>query len=291
MRLVTLTLLGSLLLSGCGGHMAPVSDYSLNAPESRRAVNTSTPSGYYRVRSGDTLYSIAWRYGKDYRDLARINAIDASYRIYPNQLVRITEIAAPQSVKPVTSTSHTTQAKATQITAAPSTPRVPPVAAARVSNQPTGSVVKPVVEPVVKPVVEPIVEPVVKAIAKTGPLLWRWPASGRVIQSFGAKGKESNGLNISGSRGEPVFSAASGVVVYAGNGLLGYGNLVIINHDETYLSAYAHNDKLLVKEQDRVDVGDKIAEIGNSGVNQIMLHFEIRKEGKPVDPIRYLPPR
>ncbi|MEH6822933.1 MAG: peptidoglycan DD-metalloendopeptidase family protein [Motiliproteus sp.] len=121
--------------------------------------------------------------------------------------------------------------------------------------------------------------------------MWRWPATGRVIQRFSTKGKANSGLNISGYRGDPVFSAAAGLVVYAGNGLLGYGNLIIVNHNETFLSAYAHNDKLLVKEQDKVAIGQKIAEIGNSGVTRTMLHFEIRKEGKPVDPARYLPHR
>jgi lipoprotein NlpD len=244
--------------------MAPVSDYSLNAPQPQRAPVSSTPAGYYRVQSGDTLYSIAWRYDKDYRALARANDIDASYRIYPGQLVSITDALEPSSVKTAAQPVDTSPVITTSIATPPSPPTPAPVATSAAPH---------------------------RAAAKNGPLVWRWPARGRVIQSFGAKGKDSNGLNISGRRGEPVFSAAAGVVVYAGNGLLGYGNLVIINHDETYLSAYAHNDKLLVKEQDRVDVGDKIAEIGNSGVTQIMLHFEIRKEGKPVDPIRYLPPR
>ena len=109
-----------------------------------------------------------------------------------------------------------------------------------------------------------------------------------MVNGFGSNNK---GINIAGSGGDPVLSAAPGVVVYAGNGLLGYGNLIIINHNQTYLSAYAHNRRLLVKEQQRVKAGQKIAEIGNSGAAKTMLHFEIRKEGKPVDPIRYLPRR
>lgn len=248
--------------------MAPVSDHSINTPRPSRANLKPEPDGYYRVQSGDTLYSIAWRYGKDYRGLARANKIDNNFRIYPGQLVRIAEAASFSPVNSVQAPAPKNPDPRIRAPAKmPVTPLVPPVSISRT---------------------ESAREPVSVA---TGPLVWRWPAAGRVIQRFGAKGKESKGINISGSRGGAVRSAAAGVVVYAGNGLLGYGNLIIVNHNETFLSAYAHNDKLLVKEQDKVDIGQKIAEMGNSGVTRIMLHFEIRKEGKPVDPIRYLPPR
>jgi lipoprotein NlpD len=252
------TLLSGLLLSGCGGHIAPVSDYSINVPRNSSAKAKPGPDGYYRVKSGDTLYSIAWRYGKDYRGLARANKIDSNYRIYPGQRVRIAEAPPLSQVN-----STPTPASRPEPNPAPRTPKAAPVSKTRT-----------------KVVPEPV-----------GPVVWRWPAAGPVVQSFGAKGKESKGINIAGKRGEPVFSAAAGVVVYSGNALLGYGNLIIIKHNETFLSAYAHNNKLLVKEQDRVQAGQKIARIGNSGVTRIMLHFEIRKEGKPVDPIRYLPSR
>lgn len=241
------------LLAGCGGHVAPVSERSLNAPRGGSAViSKPSPSGHYRVRDGDTLYSIAWRHGKDYRALARINGIDNSFQIYPGQLLRL---SAKSAAKPATKTIRATASRPK-----PATTSKPRPASATAS---LGS----------------------------GPVRWRWPSSGAVIERFSSKGKSNKGINIAGKRGDSVLSAAEGVVVYAGNGLLGYGNLVIINHSQTYLSAYAHNDRLLVKEQQRVNAGQKIAEIGNSGAAKTMLHFEIRKEGKPVDPLRYLPKR
>jgi lipoprotein NlpD len=250
-------LLSGVLLSGCGGHIAPVSDYSINVPKTSRVNTKPEPDGYYRVKSGDTLYSIAWRYGKDYRGLARANKIDSNYRIFPGQRVRIAE--------------------------------VPPLS--QVKRTPTpASIPAPRILPPTRPQSVPQSVPKSVSVAP-GPVVWRWPAAGPVVQRFSAKGKESKGINIAGKRGGPVFSAAAGVVVYSGNALLGYGNLIIIKHNETFLSAYAHNHKLLVKEQDKVKVGQKIAQIGNSGVTNIMLHFEIRKEGKPVDPLHYLPPR
>ncbi len=237
--------------------MAPVSERSLNRPPSTPLPSyQSAPKGYYRVQAGDTLYSIAWRYRKDYRALARANGIGSSYRIYSGQLIRLSEAVAIQSPSPKKSSG-------TNISARTPSQTSPAKAATAKSYKP----------------------------ASTGPIVWGWPAKGSVIQRFSAKGKLNKGLNITGNRGDPVLSAASGVVVYAGNGLLGYGNLIIINHNDSFLSAYAHNHKLLVKEQQRVSVGQKIAEIGNSGAAQTMLHFEIRKEGKPVDPSRYLPRR
>jgi lipoprotein NlpD len=257
--------------------MAPVSERSLNVP--RPASQSAKPAvaGYYRVQPGDTLYSIAWRYRKDYRALARANDIGRSYRIYAGQLLRLAEAPATKrsaktQTQPVAKPSKTAPSK----TAASKTAASKPAASKSTASKSKSSRTIPTQAP---------------AAAVSAPIQWRWPANGRVIDRFSAKGKQNKGLNIAGKRGDPVFSAAAGRVVYAGNGLLGYGNLIIINHNDSYLSAYAHNKKLLVKEQERVSGGQKIAEIGNSGAAQTMLHFEIRKEGKPVDPGRYLPRR
>ncbi|MDH3948951.1 MAG: peptidoglycan DD-metalloendopeptidase family protein, partial [Gammaproteobacteria bacterium] len=118
---------------------------------------------------------------------------------------------------------------------------------------------------------------------------WRWPTQGQVISRFVVGDPTRQGIDISGKRGQPIIAAASGKVVYSGNGLRGYGNLVIIQHNETYFSAYAHNQKVLVKEKDKVKSGQRIADMGNSGTDRVMLHFEIRRNGKPSNPLKYLP--
>lgn len=120
---------------------------------------------------------------------------------------------------------------------------------------------------------------------------WRWPSSGKLLSRFDLRNGLNKGIDIEGKLGQPVTASATGTVVYAGSGLLGYGQLIIVKHDEQYLSAYGHNSRLLVKENDQVTVGQKIAEMGSTGANQVKLHFEIRKEGKPVDPLAYLPAR
>ncbi|WP_421866816.1 peptidoglycan DD-metalloendopeptidase family protein [Motiliproteus sp.] len=259
-----------LVLTACSGHVAPVSERSLNkqSPPPARHQSRSQPvaaklpsSGYYRVQRGDTLYSIAWRYRIDFRNLAQANNIGSDYRIYPGQRLRLDTAAKANA--PVIAASTKAAASSSR------------------SNQPRAET---------KPAIKP--SAAVRATAvPSGPVKWRWPASGRVIKGFSSRGSVNKGINLAGERGDPVYAAGGGVVVYAGSGLLGYGNLIIINHNETFLSAYAHNDKLLVQERQKVDVGQKIAEIGNSGADRTMLHFEIRKEGKPVDPVRYLPRR
>jgi lipoprotein NlpD len=123
------------------------------------------------------------------------------------------------------------------------------------------------------------------------PGAWQWPAAGKLIQRFSAGAQPHKGVDIDGRSGDPVYAANSGSVVYAGNGVRGYGNLLIVKHDETFLSAYAHNSKLLVKEGDVVRGGEKIAEIGDSGTDRVKLHFEVRKQGNPVDPLKILPGR
>jgi len=120
---------------------------------------------------------------------------------------------------------------------------------------------------------------------------WSWPTKGPVIESFSLSGRINKGIDLAGKNGEPVFAAADGKVVYSGTGLVGYGNLIIIKHNETYLSAYAHNSRLLLKEGDKAKAGQKIAEIGSTGANRDKLHFEIRRDGKPVNPMKYLPGR
>ena len=214
-------------------------------------------SQYYRVRQGDTLYAIAWRYRLDYQDLARWNGIPPPYRIYPEQrLLLVDPQTLPSDWRPASTTAKSQQKRTTPPAATGSAAK-----AAR-SKQPS-------------------------QIEQPPPSQFHWPTAGAVTQKFAA----TKGINIAGKFGQPVFASAAGKVVYSGNGLIGYGPLLIIKHNDTYLSAYAHNSKLLVREGEQVKLGQKIAEMGETDQNIVQLHFEIRKQGKPVDPLKYLPKR
>jgi lipoprotein NlpD len=257
----------SLLLQGCSGGYAPVSEQSLGA---RREIRESAPASY-RVQRGDTLYSISFRYGLDYREVARWNNIDSRYFIYPGQTLTLraggTTSRAATTAPPASSgaskaggSGNRAGTSATGTATQPATATTTSRSSASVST-PTG----------------------------TGAISWQWPHRGPLISRFGGGQPANKGVDIAGREGEPVKAAASGQVVYAGNGLLGYGNLVIINHNQRYLSAYAHNSRIFVREGDKVKAGEKIAEIGSTGTTRTMLHFEIRRDGNPVDPLRYLP--
>lgn len=224
------------------------------------------------VVAGETLYSIALRYEKDYQELARLNQLDDRFTIRPGQRLRLTGSVPRRQVRPVT--------PARPPAARPPVPAKPPVVVGKA--------------PVTKPVPGPTAgaQSEVRDSSPAGqPLAWTWPANGPVIGRFGGGGVTGKGLDIAGKRGDSVRAAASGVVVYAGSALVGYGRLLILRHDDNYISAYAHNDRFLVKEGDRVQPGQVIAEMGASGADREKLHFEIRERGTPVDPLRYLPAR
>lgn len=222
------------------------------APVDARRPPPSTKIKTHTVGKGETLFSIAWAYGFDYKALARANGIDQSYVIHPGQVLKLTDVAPSAAAVPVKANSQTR-----------STPVVTNTLPAKPLN---------------------------KTVIDTK-LAWRWPAPGGVMQAFSESGTVNKGIDIAGNLGDPVFAAASGKVVYAGSGLLGYGQLVIIKHNDQFLSAYAHNRVLAVREGDEIKTGQKVAEIGASGADKVKLHFEIRREGKPVDPELYLPPR
>ncbi|WP_426417367.1 peptidoglycan DD-metalloendopeptidase family protein [Aestuariirhabdus sp. LZHN29] len=241
-----------LLLSGCASD-APY------APVSDRTKPPEVTWGYHLVRPGETLYSIAWRYGRDFQELANANNIRAPYTIYPKQKLSL-YTPGTRSVRKSSSSKPKASPPKRKVSVRP---KVAPQSTVSKSS----------------------------AVKSSGPVKWRWPSRGKVIQYYSTAGKLNKGIDIGGKLGEPVNSAAPGRVVYAGSGLLGYGRLVIVKHNSTYLSAYAHNSKVLVKEGDSVTVGQKIAEIGSSGTNREKLHFEIRKNGKPVNPLQYLPKR
>lgn len=207
---------------------------------------------YHRVEDGETLYSIGWQYGYDYRTLAAWNDIDAPYVIKPGQWLRI----AP-----------------------------PPGGGSRVTTAPQPHHV---IETSASP---PPAHTPPPAPQTHRAIRWAWPARGKLVVTFSPHHPMQKGVDIAGRLGEPVRAAAAGRVVYSGSGLIGYGNLVIIKHNEHYLSAYGYNRTLLVKEGDEVTRGEEIAEMGvaTAGDKDIKLHFEIRRDGDPVNPLSYLP--
>lgn len=243
------------LLVACGGepHRAPVEDRRPG-----KAATAGKPRSY-TVTDGDTLYAIAWRYGFDYRKLAQANAIAAPYRIYPGQALILSDKAAAGK--------KTAEVKKKRASVA-SKP------ASNSSRKGSGRAVK--------------TSPATPALT-SGPIRWRWPTNGKVVRGF--SGTVHKGVDIDGQAGDNVRTVAAGRIVYAGSGIVGYGKLLIVKHSDIYLSAYGHNRRLLVEEGDMVNQGQKIAEKGSSATNSVKLHFEIRREGKPIDPAKLLPAR
>ena len=214
--------------------------------------------GYHTVLKGDTLYSIAFRHGIDYKKIARWNKIRSPYTIYAGQRLKLS---------PSQSTSSTYQANSNKKSTKSS---------ARASSGSTNKKSAP------KKTTSQVKEKLIKHD-------WNWPTKGAVIRTYSPNAGGNKGIDIGGKIGQPVLAASAGKVVYSGNGLASYGNLIIIKHSSQFISAYAHNKKLFVKEGGVVKRGDKIAELGNTGTTEAKLHFEIRYKGKPVDPIKYLP--
>lgn len=226
-------------------------------------------SGAYVVRRGDTLYGIAFRHGLDYRDVARWNGIRSPYTIYPGQTLRLrsgSRVAAVPASRPPP-------------TAQPLPPRAQPLPPYRGPSRPSPRQSLPAGAPPVAPA---------PAVA-SGPVVWIWPTDGRIVGSYVPGDPTRQGLDIAGKPGQPVRTAADGVVVYSGAGLVGYGELIIVKHNDEWLSAYGHNRRRLVAEGQAVKSGQQIAELGRSGAGRDMLHFEIRHSGKPVDPLPLLP--
>lgn len=233
------------------------------------AENAGKP-GYYTVRPGDTLIRIGLDTGQNWRDIARWSNLENPNTIEVGQVLRVVPPLEAQAVvvKPVISAPGTT---ATALPPAGSSAPAPSPPPAQTAAAPVAAASAP------------------RAVASEDDIAWIWPAQGALLASFDeAKNK---GFDIAGKNGDPIIASADGRVVYAGAGLRGYGNLVILKHNNTFLTAYAHNQTLFVKEDQTVKKGQKIAEMGNSDSDRVKLHFEIRRQGKPVDPSRYLPAR
>lgn len=261
-----------------------------------RHVPKNTKPTTHRVIKGDSLYSIGFRYQVDYKTLAQINNIKPPYRIYPNQILKLN---APQGkvFKPSKNTTVQTKPMASNkpITAKVDTQPKANNKQSIKNNKKTTQAVNKTPKQVNKVPTKvaskpPAKKPVPVKTPNNTNLNWLWPTQGKIRTTFLASNPARKGISIGGKEGQPVKAAEAGVVVYSGNGLLGYGELVIIKHNESYLSAYGHNRTLKVKEGQTVTRGQVIAELGSSGTNVNNLHFEIRKNGKPVNPLNYVKP-
>lgn len=261
MALIPLVFL--LLLSGCNTPALYQDDI----------YNPPVYWGRHVVQPGETLYSIAWRYGRDYRELGDANGIGPPWNLKAGQVLRL-DLRGN-----VTSGRQTVAGRSAATVPRTKSRASPPKQTATIAPKP--AVTR-------RPSKDAPLASQTQTVAR---IEWRWPHVGTVIAGYSTSGKVNKGIDITGQAGDAVRAAATGNVVYAGNGLLGYGNLIIVNHNEHYLSAYAHNRKILVQEGEDVKAGQVIAELGSSGAERPILHFEIRKNGNPVDPVHYLPPR
>lgn len=226
------------------------------------------PGGTVVVQRGDTLYSIARRHGLTVAQVAGWNGLQPPYTIYPGQRLRL----GPASG----ATAASTTARGTAARPAAGTGTAKPAAGGPASGPASGT---------------PAAKASTPGVPASSGFTWRWPAQGVLLRTFVPGDNTRQGIDIGGSSGQPVVAAADGVVVYSGAGLVGYGELIIIKHSDEWLSAYAHNRRRLVAEGEQVRAGQQIAELGRTGTSRDMLHFEIRRNGKPVDPLTLLPPR
>jgi lipoprotein NlpD len=276
--LLSVSLLGMLL--ACN-HSLPESNQGYSGGNVKRQLNSD---GNYSVRSGDTLYAIAFSYGLDHRQVARWNGISAPYIIYPGQDLRLSPPSSSDRSTGVQISTIKTPGKTktrSQTTTKPATSQAkPPTETSKPGAVVDSSTKKPQGKSTSKPTTQP---------GSADPGAWKWPTSGRVLRGYVSGNPARNGLDIAGKEGQSINATAAGSVVYSGNGLIGYGELIIIKHSDRMLSAYAHNKRRLVQEGEQVSAGQKIAEMGRNDQNEQLLHFEIRTRGKPVNPLEYLP--
>ena len=311
-------------VSDCVGsqHINVPRNPNTNAPDYSQIEKGSYKGNTYKVNKGDTMFLIAYLAGIDVKELAALNNMTEPYSLSLGQTLKISNcgtktVTTTVPVKQSAAATTTTTAAAPTAPAEPAVTYMPGANGTQIGSD--GTIIGPIKSgagvansaPAMVPVATTPVAPVTTPSVPTTPVdntnstpinahvvapiasnvAWQWPTSGNIIQGFSDTDGGNKGIDISGSRGQAVKAAASGRVVYAGNALRGYGNLIIIKHNDDFLSAYAHNDKILVTDQQEVKAGQEIAKMGSSGTNTVKLHFEIRYKGKSVDPIRYLPRR
>ena len=272
-------LLFNIILQGCSSRTAPAPVTTLELRQNfyNERNKGSLQTSQYTVRKGDTLYAIAFRAGLDVRQLAAANNIANPYIIYPGQVIKLkVSRNHNNTTRTVVAKQTTVKKPASQIKSNSSVNVHKPVA----PKKQTGYVQSAGNNKITNSAASELNNSLVQ---------WQWPVKGKVIAGFSYQEQGNKGIDIAGVAGNRVNAAASGQVVYAGNALRGYGNLVIIKHNDDYLSAYAHNRKLLVQERQMVSAGQQIAEMGKSDATDVRLHFEIRYRGGSVDPLKYLP--
>jgi lipoprotein NlpD len=262
-KLCSIAVVAFALVACSGSQYAPVQDLGYSTAQRLTGNSVQRSPTSYQVRSGDTMFAIAWRFGWDYKKLAKINGISSPYTIYVGQVVYFNDTNANKEIndsnvkasvkKPLVTTNKSIKKSASTTAINTTKP-----AYNKVYNGPAS-------------------------------VQWSWPVKGKVLKGFSNKGSASQGIDLSSTLGNSVKSASSGIVVYVGSGIQGYGKLVVIKHNDTFLSAYAYNSRILVIEGATVSAGQVIAEVGKGPQLDPRLHFEIRKDGKPVNPLWYLP--
>ncbi len=284
------TLALAILLSACGTSPSqapveerrsvvsrPVMDPNTVAVKQPPGFENAGKAGYYTVKPGETLIRIGLETGQNWKDIAAWNNLEQPNQISVGQVLRVMPPNEPVAADAPDSASATGVVTRPVSSASMATASVQPGQASTAAARPApaGSVA--------------VASAPASAAAAPNGSGWIWPVPGPILAGFDEV--KNKGVDLGGKAGEPVLAAADGRVVYVGAGLRGYGNLIILKHDSTYLTAYAHNQALLVKEDQNVKKGQKIAEMGSSDTDRVKLHFEVRRQGKPVDPLKYLPPR
>ncbi|MGI2175691.1 peptidoglycan DD-metalloendopeptidase family protein [Shewanella ulleungensis] len=296
----------AIMLTGCSFQAerpAPVDSLS-SKNHGPRYHKGSLKTHKYTVKKGDTLYSIAWGAGRHFAALARENNLQAPYTIYPGQILNLAsangatsaEVKAPQTYVSTVQTQAITQPYSS-VSNRTDPQTINPVAVAKPQPVVVSDRTKKDLDHKVKPAYSVTTTQQIVNQNANSPVAnlpqqvqqWHWPVRGRIIGYFSASEQGNQGIKIAGNRGDIIKAAADGRVVYAGNALRGYGNLVIIKHNDDFLSAYAHADTITVKEKQYVSAGQTVAKMGSTGTSQVMLHFEVRYHGKSVNPLRYLP--
>jgi len=258
-----------ILLASCSARSLPAPVVSLNTTVAKQNNLTEIDGETYEVQKGDTLFAVAFYSGNDYRDIAKYNNIQSPYSIYPGQTLNL--ISASTKINQNENNSITSQPnRTTKVVVDPAKTQAYGERENKTHREKSNKTHKPSNKP-------------------DDEVSWIWPASGKSTSAVVGSDGTNRGVDIKGDLYSPIYAAATGKVVYAGNALKGYGNLVIIKHENNLLSAYAHNDTILVGEQHYVKQGQKIATMGRTGSSDVMLHFEIRRKGKSLDPFGFLP--